>query len=169
MQNKKENSLMNIFVYFLIVILILLIIAPPVTRIFFKKEKTNNNINSNNIKNATALICRKETTVGTMIYNITVTSNYANNILNKVTFNYELPKMPDTTVTDNPVITEINNIRNTGIVEETSTEKSTIFILTKENKEKNPTNTSLDSFFQPLKEQKANLESLGYTCQSLTA
>lgn len=167
MQNKKENSLMNIFVYFLIVILILLIIAPPVTRIFLKEEKTNNN--SNGIKTATALICRKEVTVGTSIYNVSVTSNYSNNNLNKVTFNYQMPEIIDNTVTDNPVITEINNIRNTGIVEETSTEKSTIFILTKENKEKNPTNTSLDSFFQPLKEQKANLESLGYTCQSLTA
>ena len=173
MKEKKESSIINIFVYLLIVILIILIIIPPLTRIFFKEDTTNENINSSNnsdtISSATALTCRREVTVGTMIYNVTITSNYGNNTLNKVTFSYEAPEVVDNTVTDNPVLTEMNTIRNSGLVEETTNGLSTIFTLTREVKEANPTNTSLDTFFQPLDSQTTTLESLGYTCSTLTA
>ena len=173
MKEKKESSIINIFVYLLIVILIILIIIPPLTRIFFKEDTTNANINSSNnsdtISSATALTCRREVTVGTMIYNVTITSNYGNNTLNKVTFSYEAPEVVDNTVTDNPVLTEMNTIRNSGLVEETTNDLSTIFTLTREVKEANPTNTSLDTFFQPLDSQTTTLESLGYTCSTLTA
>lgn len=173
MKEKKENSIINIFVYLLIVILIILIIIPPLTRVFFKEDTTNENINSSNnsdtISSATALTCRREVTVGTMIYNVTITSNYGNNTLNKVTFSYETPEVVDNTVTDNPVLTEMNTIRNSGLVEETTNGLSTIFTLTREVKEANPTNTSLDTFFQPLDSQTSTLESLGYTCSTLTA
>lgn len=172
MKEKKESSFMNIFVYLLIVIFILLIAAPPLTRVFFSEETTNIN-NSNNINNtvntATALTCRREATVGTMIYNITITSNYGNDVLNKVTFAYEQPATVDPTILDNPILTEMNNIRNSGLVEETTDELSTTFVLTREMKEANPTNTSLDAFFQPLETQQTNLEALGYTCSTLTA
>ena len=60
-------------------------------------------------------------------------------------------------------------IRNSGLVEETTNGLSTIFTLTKEKKEANPTNTSLDAYFQPLDIQQSNLESLGYNCSTLTA
>lgn len=173
MKEKKESSIMNIFVYLLIVILIILIILPPITRVFFKESTTDTNINSSNgtntVSSATALTCRREVTVGTMIYNVTITSNYGNNTLNKVTFNYEAPEVVDNTVTDNPVLTEMNTIRNSGLVEETTNGLSTIFTLTREVKETNPTNTSLDAFFQPLDSQTTTLESLGYTCSTLTA
>ena len=173
MKEKKESSIINIFVYLLIVIFIILIILPPLTRVFFKEDTTNANINSSNnsdtISSATALTCRREVTVGTMIYNVTITSNYSNNTLNKVTFNYEAPEVVDNTVTDNPVLTEMNTIRNSGLVEETTNGLSTIFTLTREVKEANPTNTSLDTFFQPLDSQTTTLESLGYTCSTLTA
>lgn len=173
MKEKKESSIINIFVYLLIVIFIILIIIPPLTRVFFKEDTTNANINSSNnsdtISSATALTCRREVTVGTMIYNVTITSNYGNNTLNKVTFSYEAPEVVDNTVTDNPVLTEMNTIRNSGLVEETTNGLSTIFTLTREVKEANPTNTSLDTFFQPLDSQTTTLESLGYTCSTLTA
>ena len=173
MKEKKESSIMNIFIYLLIAILIILIILPPLTRVFFKESTTDTNINSSNgtntISSATALTCRREVTVGTMIYNVTITSNYGNNTLNKVTFNYEAPEVVDNTVTDNPVLTEMNTIRNSGLVEETTNGLSTIFTLTREVKEANPTNTSLDTFFQPLDTQTTTLESLGYTCSTLTA
>ena len=173
MKEKKESSIINIFVYLLIVIFIILIILPPLTRVFFKEDTTNANINSSNnsdtISSATALTCRREVTVGTMIYNVTINSNYGNNTLNKVTFNYEAPEVVDNTVTDNPVLTEMNTIRNSGLVEETTNGLSTIFTLTREVKEANPTNTSLDTFFQPLDSQTTTLESLGYTCSTLTA
>lgn len=173
MKKKKESSIINIFVYLLIVILIILIIIPPLTRVFFKEDTTNENINSSNnsdtISSATALTCRREVTVGTMIYNVTITSNYGNNTLNKVTFSYETPEVVDNTVTDNPVLTEMETIRNSGLVEETTNGLSTIFTLTREVKEANPTNTSLDTFFQPLDSQTTTLESLGYTCSTLTA
>lgn len=173
MKEKKESSIMNIFVYLLIVILIILIILPPITRVFFKESTTDTNINSSNnndtVSSATALTCRREVTVGTMIYNVTITSNYGNNTLNKVTFSYETPEVVDNTVTDNPVLTEMNTIRNSGLVEETTNGLSTIFTLTREVKEANPTNTSLDTFFQPLDTQTTTLESLGYTCSTLTA
>lgn len=173
MKEKKESSIMNIFVYLLIVILIILIILPPITRVFFKESTTDTNINSSNgtntVSSATALTCRREVTVGTMIYNVTITSNYGNNTLNKVTFSYEAPEIVDNTVTDNPVLTEMNTIRNSGLVEETNNGLSTIFTLTREVKEANPTNTSLDTFFQPLDTQTTTLESLGYTCSTLTA
>lgn len=173
MKEKKESSIINIFVYLLIVILIILIILPPITRVFFKESTTDTNINSSNnndtVSSATALTCRREVTVGTMIYNVTVTSNYGNNTLNKVTFSYEAPEVVDNTVTDNPVLTEMNTIRNSGLVEETTNGLSTIFTLTREVKEANPTNTSLDTFFQPLDTQTTTLESLGYTCSTLTA
>lgn len=173
MKEKKESSIINIFVYLLIVILIILIILPPITRVFFKESTTDTNINSSNgtntVSSATALTCRREVTVGTMIYNVTITSNYGNNTLNKVTFSYEAPEIVDNTVTDNPVLTEMNTIRNSGLVEETANGLSTIFTLTRELKEANPTNTSLDTFFQPLDSQTTTLESLGYTCSTLTA
>ena len=173
MKEKKESSIINIFVYLLIVILIILIILPPITRVFFKESTTDTNINSSNgtntVSSATALTCRREVTVGTMIYNVTITSNYGNNTLNKVTFSYEAPEIVDNTVTDNPVLTEMNTIRNSGLVEETNNGLSTIFTLTREVKEANPTNTSLDTFFQPLDTQTTTLESLGYTCSTLTA
>ena len=173
MKEKKESSIMNIFVYLLIVILIILIILPPITRVFFKESTTDTNINSSNgtntVSSATALTCRREVTVGTMIYNVTITSNYGNNTLNKVTFSYEAPEVVDNTVTDNPVLTEMETIRNSGLVEETTNGLSTIFTLTREMKEANPTNTSLDTFFQPLDTQTTTLESLGYTCSTLTA
>ena len=173
MKEKKESSIMNIFIYLLIAILIILIILPPLTRVFFKESTTDTNINSSNgtntISSATALTCRREVTVGTMIYNVTITSNYGNNTLNKVTFSYEAPEIVDNTVTDNPVLTEMETIRNSGLVEETTNGLSTIFTLTREVKETNPTNTSLDTFFQPLDTQTTTLESLGYTCSTLTA
>ena len=173
MKEKKESSIMNIFIYLLIAILIILIILPPLTRVFFKESTTDTNINSSNgtntISSATALTCRREVTVGTMIYNVTITSNYGNNTLNKVTFSYEAPEIVDNTVTDNPVLTEMETIRNSGLVEETTNGLSTIFTLTREVKEANPTNTSLDTFFQPLDTQTTTLESLGYTCSTLTA
>ena len=173
MKEKKESSIINIFVYLLIVILIILIILPPITRVFFKESTTDTNINSSNgtntVSSATALTCRREVTVGTMIYNVTITSNYGNNTLNKVTFSYEAPEIVDNTVTDNPVLTEMETIRNSGLVEETTNGLSTIFTLTREVKEANPTNTSLDTFFQPLDSQTTTLESLGYTCSTLTA
>ena len=173
MKEKKESSIMNIFVYLLIVILIILIILPPLTRVFFKESNTDTNINSSNgtnaVSSATALTCRREVTDGTMIYNVTITSNYGNNTLNKVTFTYEAPEVVDNTVIDNPVLTEMNAIRNSGLVEETTNGLSTIFTLTRDVKEANPTNTSLDTFFQPLDTQTTTLESLGYTCSTLTA
>ena len=173
MKEKKESSITNIFVYLLIVILIILIVLPPLTRIFFKEDSTDININSSNgtntVNSATALTCRREVTVGTMIYNVTITSNYGNNTLNKVTFTYEAPEVVDNTVIDNPVLTEMNAIRNSGLVEETTNGLSTIFTLTRDVKEANPTNTSLDTFFQPLDSQTTTLESLGYTCSTLTA
>ncbi len=170
MKEKKESSFTNIFVYLLIVILILLIIAPPVCRVVFKENSTpiNSSVN-NDATSATALTCRKEVTVGTMIYNVAITSNYSNDTLNKVTFTYEAPEVVDNTVTDNPVLTEMATIRNSGLVEENTNGLSTIFTLTKEVKEANPTNTSLDTFFQPLDTQTTTLESLGYTCSTLTA
>ena len=170
MKEKKESSVTNIFIYLLIVIFVLLIIAPPITRIFFADNNSNDSTNSNStITNVTALTCRREATVGTMIYNITITSNYGNDILNKVTFEYDMPEVVDNTVTDNPVLSEINYIRNTGLVEEDTEGLSTKFILTREMKESNATNTSLDTYFQPLDMQKTNLESLGYTCSMITA
>ena len=104
-----------------------------------------------------------------MVYNVTINSNYGNNVLNKVTFTYEMPAVMDPTIVDNPILTEINNLRNTGLLEETTTDTRTSIVLTKERKESNPTNTSLDAYFQPLASQRTNLESLGYTCQTLTA
>lgn len=170
MKEKKASSLTNILVYLLIFIFIVLIILPPITRIFFKETSNNNeNVNTDNITSATALTCRKEVTVGTMIYNVTITSNYGNDTLNKVTFTYEMPEVVDNTVTDNPVLAEIDMIRNSGLVEENTEGLSTVFVLTKEAKEVNTNNTSLDDYFQPLDAQEANLTSLGYTCSSLTA
>lgn len=172
MENKKESSVINIFIYLLIVVFIILIALPPLFRIFFKESNTTNNSNNNSnntLNTATALTCRKEVMVGTMIYNVTITSNYGNDLLNKVTFNYQLPSETDSTVLDNPIDTEINTIRNSGLVEETADESSISFVLTKEAKESNPTNTSLDAYFQPLETQTTNLESLGYTCSALTA
>ena len=169
MKEKKESSLTNIFVYLLIVIFIILIIIPPVFRIFFNDDTSNNNTNTNNLTSATALTCKREVPVGTMVYNVTITSNYGNNVLNKVTFTYEMPEVIDPTIVDNPILTEINNLRNTGLLEETTTDTRTSFVLTKERKESNPNNTSLDTYFQPLESQRTNLESLGYTCSTLTA
>ncbi len=168
MQEKKESSFINIFIYLLIFILIILAIAPPLTRVFFKENNTNAEVDSNNSVTATALTCRKEVTVGTMIYNITITSNYSNDTLNKVTFTYEQPEVIDNTITDNPVLTEINNLRNTGLFDETNDGLTTIFVLTKGVKEENLQDANLDGYFQTLDSQKANLESLGYKCSSLT-
>lgn len=170
MKEKKESTLTNIFVYLLIIIFIILIILPPLFRIFMNDSTANNQgTPTNNLTSATALTCKREVPVGTMIYNVTITSNYGNGILNKVTFTYDMPEVLDSNVVDNPILTEINNLRNTGLLEETTTDTRTSFVLTKEQKESNPTNTSLDAYFQPLEGQRTNLESIGYTCSTLTA
>lgn len=175
MSEKKSSSFINIFVYLLIVILVILIALPLVFRIVFKDEESviNNPNNANNTNNnastATALNCNREVVVGTMNYSVSITSNYSNDTLNKVTFLYSLTTPYDATVTDNPVVNEINLIRNSGLVTEESTDTEFKFVLTKEQKEANATNTSLDSYFQPIDAQRTNLESLGYTCSTLTA
>lgn len=174
MSEKKSSSFINIFVYLLIVILVILIALPLVFRVVFKEEESvinnpNNDSNASDASTATALNCSREVVVGTMNYSVSITSNYSNDTLNKVTFLYSLTTPYDATVTDNPVVNEINLIRNSGLVTEDSTDTEFKFVLTKEQKEANATNTSLDNYFQPLEEQQTNLESLGYTCSTLTA
>ena len=172
MSEKENSSFINIFIYLLIVILVILIVLPLIFRIVFKEEESviNNPNNSNNAATtATALNCSREVVVGTMNYSVSITSNYSNDTLNKVTFLYALTTPYDATVNVNPVIDEINLIRNSGLVTEDSTDTEFKFVLTKEQKDANPTNTSLDNYFQPLEEQQTNLESLGYTCSTLTA
>lgn len=172
MSEKENSSFINIFIYLLIVILVILIALPLIFRIVFKEEESviNNPNNSNNAATtATALNCSREVVVGTMNYSVSITSNYSNDTLNKVTFLYALTTPYDATVNVNPVIDEINLIRNSGLVTEDSTDTEFKFVLTKEQKDANPTNTSLDNYFQPLEEQQTNLESLGYTCSALTA
>ena len=176
MSEKKSSSFINIFVYLLIVILVILIALPLVFRVVFKEEESviNNPNNASNASDAsdastaTALNCNREVVVGTMNYSVSITSNYSNDMLNKVTFLYSLTTPYDATVTDNPVVNEINLIRNSGLVTEESTDTEFKFVLTKEQKEANATNTSLDSYFQPIDAQRTNLESLGYTCSTLT-
>ena len=174
MSEKKSSSFINIFVYLLIVILVILIALPLVFRVVFKEEESvinnpNNASNASDASTATALNCNREVVVGTMNYSVSITSNYSNDTLNKVTFLYSLTTPYDATVTDNPVVNEINLIRNSGLVTEESTDTEFKFVLTKEQKNSNATNTSLDSYFQPIDEQRTNLESLGYTCSTLTA
>ena len=174
MSEKKSSSFINIFVYLLIVILVILIALPLVFRVVFKEEESvinnpNNASNASDASTATALNCNREVVVGTMNYSVSITSNYSNDTLNKVTFLYSLTTAYDATVTDNPVLNEINLIRNSGLVTEESTDTEFKFVLTKEQKEANATNTSLDSYFQPIDAQRTNLESLGYTCSTLTA
>lgn len=174
MSEKKSSSFINIFVYLLIVILVILIALPLVFRVVFKEEESvinnpNNDSNASDASTATALNCNREVVVGTMNYSVSITSNYSNDTLNKVTFLYSLTTPYDATVTDNPVVNEINLIRNSGLVTEESTDTEFKFVLTKEQKEANATNTSLDSYFQPIDAQRTNLESLGYTCSTLTA
>ena len=174
MSEKKSSSFINIFVYLLIVILVILIALPLVFRVVFKEEESvinnpNNASNASDASTATALNCNREVVVGTMNYSVSITSNYSNDTLNKVTFLYSLTTPYDATVTDNPVVNEINLIRNSGLVTEESTDTEFKFVLTKEQKEANVTNTSLDSYFQPIDAQRTNLESLGYTCSTLTA
>lgn len=174
MSEKKSSSFINIFVYLLIVILVILIALPLVFRVVFKEEESvinnpNNASNASDASTATALNCNREVVVGTMNYSVSITSNYSNDMLNKVTFLYSLTTPYDATVTDNPVVNEINLIRNSGLVTEESTDTEFKFVLTKEQKEANATNTSLDSYFQPIDAQRTNLESLGYTCSTLTA
>ena len=170
MKNKKESSIINIFIYLLIVVFIILIALPPICRIVFKENSDNiNNGEDATVKSVTALNCNREATVGTMVYNITISSNYTDDELTKVTFMYNLPEVVDSTITVNPIVTEINDLRNSGIVEDESTDTQARFVLTKDSKENNPDNTSLDNYFQPIDVQQSNLESLGYTCSTLTA
>ncbi len=170
---EKNSSIMNVFVYILIIIFIILILAPPVARIVFSTDSSSDNINSvtnsDSLSTATALTCRREVVVGTMLYNITITSNYGDDVLNKVTFVYELPEVVDYTVTENSVLTEIETLRNSGLVTESTTDYTVTFVLDKDTKEANSSNTSLDYYFQPLETQTTNLESLGYSCSTLTA
>ena len=50
MKEKKESSIINIFIYLLIVIFIILIALPPLFRVFFKDSMNSTNINSSNNK-----------------------------------------------------------------------------------------------------------------------
>lgn len=170
MKDKKESSIVNIFIYLLIVVFIILIALPPICRIVFKESEDNINNGSNaTVNTVTALNCNKEVPVGTMMYNVTISSNYTNDELTKVTFMYNLPEILDPSITEDQVMNEINTIRSSGLVEDESTDTQIRLILTKELKEANPDNTSLDNFFQPIDLQQSNLESLGYTCSTLTA
>ena len=167
---KKSSSLTNIFVYLLMFFLILIIIMTPLLRLIFKDNSSNEVTTPNDqVTTASALTCQKEVTVGQMVYDIRITSNYGNDILNKVTFIYTLPDVTDTTIVDDPIMNEITTIRNSMLVEETTTDNKIKFVLTKEVKETNPTNTTLDAYYNPLDLQRTNLETLGYSCQVLTA
>lgn len=172
MNNKKESSIINIFVYLLIVVFIILIALPPLARIFFKEETARETpTEEEQLPALTSLNCRREVEVDTMVYDITVNTNYNDDEISKVTFTYLIPEVVDDTVSDdaNPVMSEINMIRDSGIIEDESTDTEYRFILTKELKEEHPDSTSLDSFFQPIEEQETTLESFGYTCSTLTA
>ena len=170
MKSKKESSFINIFIYLLIVIFIILIALPPVCRVVFKESTDNINNGSNaSVSNVMALNCNKDVTVDNAIYSVTISSNYTNDELTKVTFMYNLPEILDPSITEDQVMNEINTIRSSGLVEDESTDTQIRLILTKELKEANPNNTSLDNFFQPIDLQQSNLESLGYTCSTLTA
>ena len=167
---KKSNGLPNVLIYFFMVLLVLIVAAPPIFRIVFKEEEqTTPPTTSSGVTSATALTCQRDVVVGQMTYNVKIVSNYGNDVLNKVTFVYTLPTVTDETVIDNPVVTEMNTIRNSGLVTETNSATDVTFVLTREMKEANPANTSLDNYFNPLETQRTNLETLGYSCSQLTA
>lgn len=166
MNEKPKSSITNIFVYLIMIFLLLIVIMPPIFRVVFKEEEVINTPK----ETATALTCKKVVNVGSMVYNVTLVSNYSNDILKKVTFTYLIPQAVDNTVTQNPVMDEINYLRNTHLVEETISPSNIKFILTKENKEANPTNNTLDHFYNnDVDSQEKYITSLGYTCSRLTA
>lgn len=167
---KKSRGMPNVLIYFIMILLVLIVAVPPIFRIVFKEEDQKSSPTTNSgVTQATALTCQRDVVVGQMTYHVKIVSNYGNDVLNKVTFVYTLPTVVDETVIDNPVLTEMNTIRNSGLVTETSSATDVTFVLTKEMKEANPTNTSLDNYYSPLETQRTNLETLGYSCSQLTA
>ncbi len=167
---KKSSGVPNILIYFIMFLLVLIVAAPPIFRIIFKEEEqATPPTTSSGVTQATALTCQRDVVVGSMTYHVKIVSNYGNNILNKVTFVYTLPTVTDEIIVDNPVLTEMNTIRNSGLVTETNSATDVTFVLTREMKEATPANTSLDNYFNPLETQRTNLETLGYSCSQLTA
>ena len=174
-----KSSIPDSIIYLIMILLVIMIFIPPLTRIFFKEETNVNEINNNSATttnnsgnlnaNITSLVCKKAGNADNLNYNTIITSTYANSILNKVTFYYQFPASINIKDYNNQITTEINTIRNSGLVSENQTGNNITLILTKESIEANNTNTTLSNYFNDKPTQRTNLEALGYSCQEINA
>ena len=165
---KKEKKGSTFLVIIIMIVLIIFIAAPPVLRKVIKDEDTATPLGgTEDLSSMQALICQRQVSVGTMIYNINVTSSYQNNILNKVTINYTLPTTLDPTIDDsaNAVVQEMNNLRNTGVFTETTTTAATRFEATKALMDQYNSDPIISNYNQSMTTQQANFVAAGYTCQ----
>ena len=168
MTTKKSQDIKDVFIYLAMVGLVLLIILPPVFRIAFKEEETP--IVSESEDKATALICKKQVPIASLLYQVSITSNYINDDLSKVTIQYTIPQETDPTVVAPTAIDqEIAMFRESPAMTETQNGNIIKFVLTKESLEQNPTDAVASNYFQLYDTQLANLTNLGYTCQEMTA
>ncbi len=104
MKQGKKTDFQAILVYVVMLILVLFIALPPIFRIVLKEEAPANNTPQESI---TALICRRNVTLGQTQYNISTNSTYKEE-LERVTFSYQSVPVNETTqeetTPENPVV-----------------------------------------------------------------
>ena len=83
---KKEINIKNLLVYLTIGFLGIMIFIPPIFRVVLKDNSSEQL--PEEPTEAKALICRKQVVEDNVNYNITITSSYQNDVLNRVTFQY---------------------------------------------------------------------------------
>ncbi len=164
---KKQSSFTNIFVYFIIAILLFIIIMPPLFRTLLKEPNKikKSELDSHKIE---ALNCKKEAVVANLTYNLYINSNYQDGEISKITFIYQVPVGFNSNDITNPLVIEMNTLKESNLATSNITDNKYTFVVTKEKKDQNPSVTSLDGYFNPLETQKTNLETLGYTCSVLS-
>ena len=92
--SKKKADGKSILVYLAILLLILVIALPPLLRVLVPKEQETTIEEAPKI---TALLCKKQLTVGSLLYQISTNSTYEKGILQKVTFTYRSSLQNDST------------------------------------------------------------------------
>ncbi len=85
---KKEIDIKNFLVYLTMGLLGIMIFIPPILRIVLKDGPQTDEQQQLQPTDAKALICKKQVVEDNTTYNITITSSYQNNELNRVTFQY---------------------------------------------------------------------------------
>lgn len=164
---KKSLDFKNVLVYLAMVALVAIIALPPLFRVLFKEKKESAVAAPKG--EALALICKKQVTLETVSYLATVTSNYIDSKLQKVTISYRRTGELTEALQNNAVEQEMALLHQSQIFDEEVDATTYKYVLTKAKYEQNKDHPTVVSYFKNALDQQLSLTSNGYSCQELTS